>query len=169
MEAEHKRRMIELAEVGDPARDPLSRDHYVPGHFTASAFILSPKGDALLLIHHRKLGRWLQPGGHVEPDDVDLLAAARRECAEEVALPDLPLHPRASGPFDLDVHMIPAYETSPEHGHFDVRFLFQASSRNFGVGDEVADARWVALGDIAGLPQADASVLRAVDKLEGYL
>ena len=163
-EAEHHRRMLELASVG-AGRDPMSRDHFVPGHFTASAFILSPEADALLLIHHRKLGRWLQPGGHVEPDDADLLAAARRECAEEVGLHALPLDPLFSGPFDLDVHTIPPFGDSPAHEHFDVRFLFRAPSRRFGVGDEVAGARWVPLGEVADDPHADASVLRAVEKL----
>ncbi len=169
VEGEHQIRMLALADVAGPARDPLSRDHFAPGHFTASAFILAPQGAALLLIHHRKLGRWLQPGGHVAPDDADLLAAARRECAEEVALADLPLHPRQPGPFDLDVHAIPAYRDCPGHEHFDVRFLFRAPSLEFGVGEEVAGARWVGLDEVEADPASDASVLRAVRKVRRYL
>src|SRR5262245_7885037 len=103
VEAEHRERMLALADANG---DPFRRDHFAPGHFTASAFILAPAGDALLLVHHAKLDRWLQPGGHVEADDVDLLAAARREALEEVGLADLPCE--VEGPFDLDVHTIPA-------------------------------------------------------------
>ncbi len=157
--------MIALAQGPFPVGDPFARDHYVPGHFTASAFILSPEGDALLLIHHRKLGRWLQPGGHVEPSDADLLAAARREAAEEVGRSDLTLDPRQSGAFDLDVHAIPAHGTSPEHEHFDVRFLFRSPTRRVVEGEEVDGARWVPLAQLAQDPTADPSVLRAVRKL----
>lgn len=168
-EAEHQRRMLALAQGGpdgaEAAGDPFRRDHFVPGHFTASAFILSPAGDALLLIHHRKLGRWLQPGGHVEPDDGDLLSAARRECAEEVGLHGLPLDPLFQGPFDLDVHEIPASGDSPAHEHFDVRFLFRAPNLQMAAGEEVAGARWVPLDEVSADPAADASVLRAVGKL----
>ena len=101
--------------------------------------------------------------------DGNLLAAARRECAEEVALADLPLHPRQPGPFDLDVHAIPAYRDCPGHEHFDVRFLFRAPSLEFGVGEEVAGARWVGLDEVEADPASDASVLRAVRKVRRYL
>jgi 8-oxo-dGTP pyrophosphatase MutT (NUDIX family) len=157
--------MVALARGASPGGDPFARDHYVPGHFTASAFILSPEGDALLLIHHRKLGRWLQPGGHVEPSDADLLAAARREAAEEVGGRDLTLDPRGSGVFDLDVHTIPAHGASPQHEHFDVRFLFRSPTRRVVEGEEIDGARWVPLAQLARDPAADASVLRAVRKL----
>src|ERR1700744_1954418 len=79
-------RMLALC---DSVADPRARTSFEPGHFTASAFILSPMPDALLLILHGKLGRWLQPGGHVDRDDSDLLAAARREAREEVGIDQL--------------------------------------------------------------------------------
>ena len=144
---------------------PFDRGHFAPGHFTASAFILSPEGDALLLIHHAKLGRWLQPGGHVEASDSTLLDAARREADEEVGLGALRLHPAADGPFDLDVHAIPPLGEEPGHEHFDVRFLFQAEDLAYRTTDEVRAARWTPLPEIANDPAADRSVLRAVDKV----
>ena len=64
-----------------------SRAHFVPGHLTASAFVTN--GEGVLLIHHDRLGRWLQPGGHVEPEDADLHAAALREITEETTLTSL--------------------------------------------------------------------------------
>jgi ADP-ribose pyrophosphatase YjhB (NUDIX family) len=158
-EAEHQRRMLALC---DSEADPRRRDHFMPGHFTASAFIVSPSEDALLLIFHAKLKRWLQPGGHIEPDDVDLLAAARREAAEECGLSQLAL--LAPTPFDVDVHDIPPLKTDPAHAHFDVRFLFRAPSLAFHAASDAKDARWVPLAQV-NLELSDRSVMRAVEKL----
>ena len=65
---------------------PLERTSYDPGHVTASGLVLSPDGSSVLLVLHRRLGRWLQPGGHLEPGDPDIAAAARREVREETGL-----------------------------------------------------------------------------------
>src|SRR5258705_4171245 len=75
-----RERMLQLLELSAP----MSRDHFVPGHLTASAFVLSPERAAVLLIFHKKLGIWVQPGGHIEAEDESLEAAARRELGEEV-------------------------------------------------------------------------------------
>ena len=152
----HKSRMLSLL---DAPGDAFARDHYVPGHFTASAFIVSEARDALLLILHSKLGLWLQPGGHVDPDDADIVAAARREVLEEVMLRDLPL--AHEGILDVDVHEIPARGDAPAHCHFDVRFAFQAPRGSGRAGSDARDARWVRVQDVASL-QTDESVLRAV-------
>jgi 8-oxo-dGTP pyrophosphatase MutT (NUDIX family) len=146
----------------DTPGDPFARDHFAPGHFTASAFVLSPAEDAMLLIHHAKLHRWLQPGGHVEADDASLLAAARREIAEEVGITAATLV--GEGAFDIDVHEIPALKGDPAHAHFDVRFLFRAPSLAFEAASDAKAARWVALAEIS-LELSDRSVLRAVEKL----
>lgn len=146
----------------DGEGDPFHRGHFVPGHVTASAFVLSPDGRDVLLIHHGKLHRWLQPGGHVEPDDADVLAACRREVAEEVGLRELELvH---DGLFDVDVHDIPPLKGDPGHAHFDVRVLFRAPDRSFRAGSDALAARWVPL-DAVSEDASDASVMRAVGKI----
>lgn len=141
----------------------FNRDHFVPGHFTASAFVLAPEGDALLLIHHRKLGRWLQPGGHFEADDPGPLEAALREITEETGVSAL--RRIGAGLLDADIHDIPPYKDVPPHQHFDLRFLFQAVDPALAPTAEVAGARWCPLAEL-NLSFTDESVLRAVRKIQ---
>lgn len=163
-EEAHKSRILRLLETSE---QPFSRTQYAPGHVTASAFVLDPGRSELLLILHGKLHLWLQPGGHVDPEDPDVLGAARREVLEEtgVAL----LEPVGSGLLDLDVHDIPARADQPAHAHFDVRFLFTTPSRDFRAGSDARDARWVPIAALraggSGVYPSDESVLRAVRKL----
>lgn len=159
-EATHRQRMLALCE--QPG-DPLSRAAFAPGHFTASGFVLAPAGDALLLVHHKKLERWLQPGGHLEPGDRDIEQACRRELLEEVGLAGLALE--HEGIFDLDIHRIPERRDEPAHRHFDVRFLFRAPSLELRHDSrEVREARWFPLAEIDAR-LSDASVARALGKL----
>jgi ADP-ribose pyrophosphatase YjhB (NUDIX family) len=89
------------------------------GHFTGSAWLVSADGERVLLTHHRKLGRWLQLGGHADGEG-DLAAVALREAEEESGLSRLLVEPEI---FDLDRHLIPARGSEPAHWHYDVRFL----------------------------------------------
>jgi 8-oxo-dGTP pyrophosphatase MutT (NUDIX family) len=118
--------------------EPLSRDE-PSAHFTASAFVIDDDCSRTCLIEHAKLGRLLQPGGHLEPDDASFEAAALREALEETAL-EVELHPTAPRPFDLDVHEIPGRPGEPGHFHLDVRYLL------LGRGEPGADAAWYAIG-----------------------
>ncbi len=158
-EAVYRGRMLKLISMAD---DPFSRNHFLPGHFTASGFILSPDGGSVLLILHRKLNRWLQPGGHVDPEDVDLFAAACREVHEEVGIGEVS---RASaGVFDLDIHPIPARNTEPAHEHFDVRFLLRAQSTQITRNDETHDAAWTPFDELADR-MTDPQEQRVIRKL----
>ncbi len=166
-----------MKELCESVSRPCARTTYAPGHFTASAFVLAPERDALLLILHGKLGLWLQPGGHVDEQDESLLSAARREVREEVGLGELELLEPA--PLDVDIHEIPPRKGEPAHQHFDVRFLFRALTRDVRPGSDAKDARWIPLAEFAHggadahtfsapgqtLVQSDESVLRAVRKL----
>jgi 8-oxo-dGTP pyrophosphatase MutT (NUDIX family) len=154
-----RRDMLALAHTRG---DVFSRDVFEPGHFTASGFVVSPDGESLLLVHHRRLDRWLQPGGHIDPTGERVIEASMREVEEETGIGELTVV--GGGIFDIDVHQVPAYGKEPGHAHFDVRFLFQAADADVVAADEVHDAAWVPLVDVADRT-TDRSVLRAVEKL----
>ena len=132
-----------------------------PGHLTGSAWIVDPARRRVVLVDHRKLDRWLQPGGHADGDP-DLLAVARREAREETGLTRL----RSVSPdvFDADRHWIPPRGETPGHWHHDVRFLLEADpTEPLVVSDESHDVRWVDLAGVASL-NAEEALLRMVRK-----
>jgi coenzyme F420-0:L-glutamate ligase len=131
----------------------------VPGHLTASALVLDPSRDLVLLTLHPRAGRWVQVGGHCEPGDHTLLDAAAREAREESGIGSLSFDP---SPLDLDVHPITCSLGVPTR-HFDVRFLAIASPGAEPVrSEESLDLRWFSwdalpLGCSAELPQVIAA------------
>ena len=128
-----------------------------PGHFTGSAWLVSADGRRVLLTHHRKLGRWLQLGGHAD-GDADLGRVALREAEEESGLADLVLE---GGIFDLDRHAIPARGAEPEHWHYDVRYVVRATgSQVFAVSEESLELAWMDIAAIAADAAMDASLRR---------
>lgn len=139
----------------------LGRDH-LPGHITASGWVVHPDTDAVLLTHHRKLDKWLQLGGHVD-GDADVAAAAAREVREESGITAFV----AADPtrfFDVDVHAIPPYGATPAHDHYDLRFLFHAARRDEPVvSDESHDVAWVPLDQLERYT-TEGSMLRMRDK-----
>ncbi len=134
------------------------------GHLTASAAVVDPPRRHLLLIHHRKLGRWLQPGGHAD-GQLDLAAVALREVAEETGLGRCRLvDPH---PIDLDVHEIPAHGGVPAHLHYDVRFMIEADPLEPLAHDveEVHAARWFGRDELlAGAVATDDAVIRLLER-----
>ncbi len=137
--------------------DVFQRGH-PPGHFTGSAWLVSADGERVLLTHHRKLERWLQPGGHAD-GDADLVGVSLREAGEESGLPDLVVEPEI---FDLDRHLIPARGSELAHWHYDVRYVVRATgSEAFSVSEESLDLAW---RNVAGMPE-DASLDESIRRM----
>jgi 8-oxo-dGTP pyrophosphatase MutT (NUDIX family) len=131
------------------------------GHVTGSAWIVDRGGRLALLTHHRKLGRWLQPGGHADGDP-DVRAVALREAREESGLRSLiSASPRI---FDIDVHAIPARGGEPAHLHYDVRFAFFGDPNEAPLASEESHAvAWIPLARVEEFG-IDDSVRRLVEK-----
>ncbi|MFJ8025076.1 NUDIX hydrolase [Streptomyces sp. NPDC096311] len=126
------------------------------GHVTASALVIDPVGGRVLLTLHRKLRMWLQMGGHCEPGDPTLAAAALREATEESGIEGLVLLP--GGPVTLDRHAIPA----PCNWHLDVQYAALAPAEAVAaISDESLDLRWFLYEEVADV--ADASVVRLLE------
>ena len=133
----------------------------VPGHVTGSAWVVSHDQARFLLTHHRKLGRWLQLGGHSDGDP-DPAQAALREAREESGIAGLELVPIDGRvqPLDLDAHEIPARGAEPAHLHYDVRFLVVAPpDAVIAISEESLALRWFATNRPLDVPH-DESVAR---------
>ncbi|MCA8956310.1 MAG: NUDIX hydrolase [Planctomycetes bacterium] len=131
-----------------------------PGHLTASAWILAADGRHCLLAHHRKLGKWLQLGGHADGEP-ELWRVALREAQEESGMRDFAVGRTV---LDLDLHPIPARGAEAEHLHFDVRFLLRAApDQSLVCSDESNEVRWVEVGDLPRYT-TEESVLRLARK-----
>lgn len=151
--------LARMREASASLAEPFSR-HQVGAHFTGSAVVVTPDGARTCLLHHAKLRRWLQPGGHADATDAgEMSRTALREAAEETGC-RVVLHPTAPRPLDVDVHVIPARRDEPEHAHLDVRFLVVAEDPDALVHDpaESFGARWLSWAD--ALAAADEPALR---------
>ena len=134
-------------------------------HLTGSAFILDPS-HRVLFTFHGKLNRWLQLGGHSEPDERCLSQTALREAQEESGLSDLVFHPRLSPRLlDVDVHLIPQRKKQPAHYHLDFRYVFLTCTPNrIIVSSESHSLEWFSV-DAARKLDIDPALSRALGKL----
>ncbi len=143
----------------------------VPGHVTASAFILSPDREKVLLTHHKKLDLWLQLGGHADGDTY-VADVALREAQEESGMEGFDIVTPGDGeplPLDVDVHVIPAHGDEPQHEHHDIRFLLVAwPEEEITVSDESHDVQWVDWNDLEDYT-SEVSILRMADKARLWL
>nr|WP_033305739.1 NUDIX domain-containing protein [Streptomyces atroolivaceus] len=143
--------------------DDLTSRKTVPGHVTAGAILIGAD-QRVLHIHHLATGKWLLPGGHIEPSDHTLLQAAGRELTEETGIPAHVVTPHSETPLHIDIHPIDANpaKNEPAHQHFDFRFLFHTTAT---IGDlqteEVSDAAWRNAGEFTD-PQLRKHVVDAI-------
>jgi 8-oxo-dGTP pyrophosphatase MutT (NUDIX family) len=138
----------------------FERSH-VQGHFTGSAWLISADGERVLLMHHRKLDKWLQPGGHAD-GDTDLARVALREAQEETGVIGLRVE---GGIFDIDRHRIMARGDEAEHWHYDVRYVVRAGADDrFVINEESRALAWRPVAEVADGAGFDTSLHRMARK-----
>jgi len=141
--------------------DAFQRTH-LPGHITGSSWIINSDKTKVLLVHHAKLNRWLQPGGHADGDE-NVLRVALREAEEETGVKNLSV--LKQGIFDLDIHIIPDRKDFPQHLHYDIRYLIQANDADeLIVSEESHDVKWISLDELENYNN-ETSILRLKQKL----
>jgi 8-oxo-dGTP pyrophosphatase MutT (NUDIX family)/nitroimidazol reductase NimA-like FMN-containing flavoprotein (pyridoxamine 5'-phosphate oxidase superfamily) len=129
-----------------------------PRHVTASAFVVSSRG--VILHRHRRLGIWVQPGGHVDAGESPE-AAAGREVREETGLVTSPF--RDGGLFHVDVHAGPR-----GHTHYDLRFVLLSDGSDPAPGPgESPEVAWFPLAEAPAL--AEPALRGALAKLSTLL
>ena len=133
---ERERRSIERFAAEVPRLAHPYDEHADPVHVTASAIVVGPRGTVLHL--HKRLGLWLQPGGHIEPGETPA-EAALREAREETGL-DV----RLAGPDGDRIAHVDVHPGPKGHTHLDVRYLLEADGDPAPAGDESPDCRWFA-------------------------
>lgn len=173
----HRKTLIELLEKYTPApqeadskqnilffieSNPNCFDRTLEvGHITGSAWLVNKSGDKALLMHHRKLDKWLQLGGHADGES-DILSVALKEAQEESGIQNI--EPVMNDIFDIDIHKIPSNSKEREHFHYDVRFLLQVKSdEDFLSNQESKELRWISKNK-KELPTNEESVTRLFDK-----
>ncbi|ABV78466.1 (Di)nucleoside polyphosphate hydrolase-like protein [Rickettsia bellii OSU 85-389] len=141
-----------------------SSNHLSMGHFTASAFLLNHDQTKFLLMHHKKLNKWLQLGGHCESDDI--LTEAIREAREESGINEI--EAVSNNIFDIDVHYIPQTPKEPSHYHYDIRFLLKTiNNDNFIKNNESHELKWFSFSDYPQLGvELERSVTRMIEKFK---
>jgi 8-oxo-dGTP pyrophosphatase MutT (NUDIX family) len=134
------------------------------GHLTGSAWVVSHSRSKVLLIHHLKLEKWFQPGGHADDTDDSLQETARREAIEECGLQILTLE--QEGIFDIDIHPIPAKGDVPAHLHYDIRYLFSTPEEVTAFDpSEIKGMQWMDLESLKS-PEISASLRRMALKVD---
>jgi 8-oxo-dGTP pyrophosphatase MutT (NUDIX family) len=139
---------------------PLSRRQFTPGHVTCTGLVVHPHEPLVLFMHHHRLQRWLLPGGHVEPEDESLSAAAAREALEETAVR---LDANSAVLVGVDVHGIPPKSDEPFHLHHDLIWCFQALSEAIETTDEAPEVMWAGSSDWDRLGIAE-SIRRSIHR-----
>ncbi|QCK16442.1 NUDIX hydrolase [Mangrovivirga cuniculi] len=132
-------------------------------HFTASAILIDSAAENILLLHHKKLDRWLQPGGHADGN----------KCLPEVSMKELHEETNAVSaklmniiPFDLDIHTIPENKNEPEHQHYDLRFLWITDNLNeVRSNKESKGLKWIPVKELAEFTGGESSFVRIQKKI----
>lgn len=134
------------------------------GHITGSSFIVNKNRSHTLLVHHAKLNKWLQPGGHAD-GETNIFEVALREAKEETGLNSFASISQNNQIFDIDIHEIPKHKNIQSHYHYDIRYIFEADmSEQIIISEESHDVKWIDFKEIESY-STDDSVIRMINKV----
>lgn len=134
------------------------------GHFTASAWVINSEETHVLLMNHRKLGIWVQLGGHADGDE-NLLSVSVKEVLEESGIKTSPITDKI---FDIEAYLIPEYKLEKEHYHYDVRFLLKSNGNDTLIkNEESIDIGWFQANQEC-LPTKNPCIIRMLNKWLEY-
>ncbi len=135
----------------------------MPGHVSGSAWVVNAARTHVVMMHHRKLNMWLQPGGHAD-NDSDIEQVVLKETAEETGVDLAQVKLLSNEIFDVDVHTVHASQHDPRHKHFDIRFLVEIDDTIALPGnDESHQIGWIPLELVPRFNNA-RSIYRLVQK-----
>jgi 8-oxo-dGTP pyrophosphatase MutT (NUDIX family) len=162
-EAADLRQARELAEAD---HDPWRRD--LPLHVTASALLVHPETQRVLLRWHQRQQAWLQVGGHGDPGESDPLAIALREAAEETGLADLVPWPDARLRH-LVIVGVPPGKGEPSHEHADLRYFMATRTPDAARAEnDHAPLRWLSIAE-AHQATSEVNLRESLARLERLL
>ncbi len=163
--------MIDFLEKND---DFALRSNAI-GQLTGSAWIVNEERTKVLLIHHKKLNKWLQIGGHIENTDQSIEETVLREVREESGINNLKLlSPPSNLIYDIDIHTIPQKNQVAEHSHFDIRLIIEANENEKLIpqNEEVLAIKWYSIHEVKNLAESTTSInqsmKRMVDKMREF-
>ncbi|NMM48853.1 NUDIX hydrolase [Marinigracilibium pacificum] len=150
IEEEFIEKMIHLHNEEPEAYTRKSND----AHFTASAILIDQYCEEILLLNHKKLGRWLQPGGHADGEK-NLPEVSMKELHEETNALSAKLYDII--PFDVDIHKIPESGEVKEHYHYDLRFLWITDNKEeVRSNKESKGLKWVSISELADVTDEES-------------
>lgn len=123
------------------------------GHVTVSGLVISSNKKVLVIFHNR-LQKFLQPGGHIEKDDKNIIFSATREVREETNLNNIELCSwclENNSPIMIDTHKIPENKQKNESEHYHHDFMFVFITKEEGITldtNEVSDFCWVSIDEV---------------------
>lgn len=167
-EIEFQQQMIDFLEKND---DFALRSNLI-GQLTGSAWVVNKERTKVLLIHHKKLNKWLQIGGHIEDVDQTIEETVLREVKEESGIKALKI--LSSSIYDIDIHTIPQKNEIAEHLHFDIRLIVEADENEILIpqNEEVLDIKWYPLNEVQNLATSNTSInqsmKRMIDKMKEF-
>jgi len=134
-----------------------------PMHVTGSTWVVNQNRDKVLMLHHRKLDQWFQPGGHAD-GDADILRVALKETTEETGIRAEEIKLVTMDVFDVDIHSIPTTGSDPAHEHIDIRFLVEINdSLPVPGNDESHEVLWIDLKEVC-VYNNNRSTYRMIEK-----